>query len=63
MSKLDGYSPEDRHRIISLMSQLVAGMIENGEIECTDEAIKAAMPQAFADAKATVTAVNEYLCG
>jgi hypothetical protein len=63
MSKLDEYHPEDQRRIVALMSQLVAGRVESGEIECTDKAIKAAMPQALADAKATITAMNEYLCG
>ena len=63
MSKLEGYDPQDRQRIVALMSQLVAGRIESGEIECTDEGIKAAMPQAFDDARATINAVNEYLCG
>lgn len=40
------------------MSQLVAGKIESGEIECTDEAIKVAMPQVFDDARATINAMN-----
>jgi hypothetical protein len=63
MSKLDGYDQQDQERIKSLMCRLVEGQIARGEIECTDEAIKAAMPQALADARATVNAVNEYLCG
>lgn len=63
MSKLSGFDPQDQERIKSLMCQLVEGRIANGEIECTDEAIRAAMPQALADARATVSALNEYLCG
>lgn len=63
MSKLDGYDESDRGRIKRLMTALVAGKIERGEIPCTDEAIKAAMPQALSDAKAVVNAAIEYLCG
>jgi len=63
MSKLRGYDQQDQERIKNLMCQLVEGRIASGEIECTDEAIKAAMPQALADARATVDALNEYLCG
>ena len=63
MSKLDGFDQQDQERIKTLMCKLVEGQIDRGEIDCTDEAIKAAMPRAFADARATIIAVNEYLCG
>jgi hypothetical protein len=63
VGKLDHYDPTDQARIKSLMRQLVEGQIERGEIPCTDEAIKAAMPEAFKLARDTINAVNEYLCG
>lgn len=63
MSKLDGYDSKDQERIKALMCQMVEGRIASGEIECTDEAIKVAMPRALSDAKAAVNAANEYLCG
>lgn len=63
MSKLKGDDTQDRQRIVALVSQRVAGRIESGEIKCTDEAIKGATLQAFDDAKTTINAVNEYLCG
>jgi hypothetical protein len=63
MAILDGYDATDRARIKAIAIQLVEGGVASGEIECTSEAIKAAMPQAFADAKAAVSAANEYLCG
>ncbi|MYM92623.1 hypothetical protein [Duganella vulcania] len=63
MSKLHGYSEQEKAQIKTLMCRLVEGRIESGEIEATDEAIKAAMPQALADAKAAFNAAAEYLCG
>lgn len=63
MSKLDGYSEDDRRRIVNIASQLVAAQIERGEIPMTDEAIKAAMPSAVRDAKQTVNAMWEFLAG
>ena len=58
-----GYDDEDKQRIKSLACRLVAGQIARGEIECTDEAIRSAMPTAVEDARQVVTAVGEYLCG
>ena len=63
MGRLDHYDPVDKKRIITVATKLVMGQIEQGKIECTDEAIKAAMPQAVDDAIKTINAVNEYLCG
>lgn len=63
MGRLDQYDPIDRKRIASLASRLVAGQIERGEIPCTEEAIKAALPGAIDDARLAVTAANEYLPG
>lgn len=63
MTKLFGYDEADKTRIKAIASRLVEGMIESGEIELTDEAIRAAMPGAIEDARQVVTAVNEFLCG
>jgi hypothetical protein len=63
MSKLEGYDEESRKRITWLMGRLVEGKVARGEIPCTDEAIKAAMPQALADAKRTINAAYEFLSG
>jgi hypothetical protein len=63
MGKLDHYDPVDRERITNLMRRLVEGQIERGEIPCTDEAIRAAMPAAFDLARAAVNAANEFICG
>lgn len=52
-----------RQRVIAIASQLVEGMIEQGVIPCTEEAIRSAMPQAVADARAAVAAAEEFLCG
>ena len=52
-----------RRRVVSLASRLVEGMIQRGEIPFTDEAIRAAMPQAVSDAKSVVLAAEEFLCG
>ena len=63
MSKLDGYDKIDQERIKRLMQRLVEGQVARGEIPCTDEAIKAAIPQALKDAKQVINAANEFLCG
>jgi len=60
---LAGFEPQDRARVVAIASQLVEGMVVNGEIACTDEAIRGAMPQALRDAKAAVAAANEFVCG
>jgi hypothetical protein len=62
MSKLEGYDEESRKRITWLMGRLVEGKVARGEIPCTDEAIKAAMPP-LADAKRTINAAYEFLSG
>lgn len=63
MGRLDQYDDEDKRRIKALACQLIEGQILRGKLECTDEAIRAAMPQAIEDARQVVAAVNEYLCG
>lgn len=63
MGKLDHFDPTDRERIKSIACVLVEGMIAKGEIPETEEAIRAAMPGAFADAQQVVTAANEFLAG
>ena len=63
MGRLDHYDEADKRRIKALACQLVEGQILCGKLECTDEAIRAAMPQAIEDAIQVVNAVNEYLCG
>lgn len=63
MGKLDHFDPQDRERIKSIACTIVEGMIANGEIAETEEAIRGAMPGAFADAQAVVMAANEYLAG
>jgi hypothetical protein len=61
--KLAGYDDDDRRRIIEIASRLVEAQIVMGQIPETDEAIRAAMPQAIQDAKQTVNAMWEYLAG
>jgi hypothetical protein len=63
MSKLAGYSEDDKKRITFLMSCLVEGKVSRGEIPKTEEAIKAAMPQALQDAKRVINAAYEFLNG
>ena len=63
MSKLEGYNPAEKKRIVNIAAKLVEGLVERGSIPCTEEAIRAAMPQAIEDAKQAVTAADEYLCG
>ena len=60
---LTGYDDSDKRRIATLAARFVAAAVERGEIELTDEAIRAAMPRAVQDAREVVNAVNEYLCG
>jgi hypothetical protein len=50
-------------RVKAVAAALVEGMIVSGEIPLTEEAIRAAMPQAVADARQVVNAAEEYLCG
>jgi hypothetical protein len=50
-----------KRRIAEIASAIVAGMIEKREIECTEEDIKRAMPQAIADAKAAYDAAEEFV--
>ena len=57
------YSAQQKSQISAIAQALVTGMIENGEIDCTDEAIRAVMPQVVRDATQVVNAVDEYLCG
>ena len=63
MGHLTGYDEADKRRIVNIASQLVAARIERGEIPETDEAIRAAMPEAVRDAKQTVNAMWEFLAG
>ncbi len=58
---LTGFDESDRKRIRTLASKFVSAQVERGAIECTDEAIRAAMPAAVKDAKEIIAAVNEYL--
>jgi glutamate-1-semialdehyde aminotransferase len=61
MGKLDQFAPADRERIKTIACVLVEGMIANGEIPQTEDAIRAAMPEAFADAQKAFIAAQEYL--
>lgn len=61
--RLDGFDEQDRERIKALACRFVEGQIERQEIECSDEAIRAAMPQALRDARDAVAAATEFLCG
>jgi hypothetical protein len=63
MGRFDNYSPDEKRRIKAIAAKLVEGRIENGEIPCTDEAIRAAMPQAVEEARQVVVATDEFLCG
>ena len=63
MSRLEGYDAADKARIKAMACQLIEGQIERGVIACTDEAIRAAMPQAIEDARQAVSAAHEFLCG
>lgn len=61
--RLDGFDEQDRQRIKALACRLVEGQIERREIPCSDEAIRAAMPQALRDAKQAVASATEFVCG
>jgi hypothetical protein len=61
--QLHGYDKADINRIKAIASQIVSAQIERGEIPLTDEAIRAAMPEAIETAREAVSAVNEFLCG
>jgi hypothetical protein len=50
-------------RVKRIATALMAGMIERGEVELSDEAIRAAMPGVVRDARAVVTAAEEFVCG
>lgn len=63
MGKLDHYTEADQGRIKAIACALIEGQIEKGKIACTDEAIRAAMPQAIADATGVVNAAYEFLAG
>lgn len=61
--RLVGFDDKQKERIKAIAPKLVEGQIESGLIDCTDEAINDAVPQAVADAKAVVAAAAEFLCG
>jgi hypothetical protein len=63
MGRFDNYTPDEKRRIKVIASRLVEGRIVSGEIPCTDEAIRAAMPQAVEDARQVVLATDEFLAG
>jgi hypothetical protein len=63
MGRFDNYTPDEKRRITVIASRLVEGRIVKGEIPCTDEAIRAAMPQAVEDARQVVLATDEFLAG
>ncbi|AQH05698.1 hypothetical protein A9R05_42530 (plasmid) [Burkholderia sp. KK1] len=63
MSQLENYSDEQKRRIKAIACALIEGQIANGTLACTEEAIRVAMPQAIEDARQTVMAVDEFLCG
>lgn len=63
MGRFDNYTPDEKSRIKAIAAKLVETQIEKGDIPCTDEAIRAAMPQAVEDARQVVVAVDEFLCG
>lgn len=60
---LIGFDQQDRARVLAITSKLVEGMVSSGEIACTDAAIREVMSQALRDAKAAVSAANEFICG
>ncbi|WP_060192587.1 hypothetical protein [Burkholderia ubonensis] len=59
MSRLEGRTEEEKERIKASMRRLVEGRLKHGNVSEDDAAIKAAMPQAFAEALQVVTAVDE----
>jgi hypothetical protein len=63
MGRFDNYTPDEKRRISVIAARLVEGRIVKGEIPCTDEAIRAAMPQAVEDARQVVLATDEFLAG
>lgn len=63
MPRLENYTDDQKRRIKAVACVLIEGQIEKGTLACTDEAIRAAMPQAIEDARQTVMAVDEFLCG
>jgi hypothetical protein len=60
---IGGYDEQDQARIKALAVKLVSGMVEQGKIPETVEAIRAAMPDALRTARDTIGAVNEFLAG
>lgn len=63
MARLAGYDEADKKRIRAIACQLVESQILAGDIACTDDAIRAAMPDAIETARQAVTAANEFICG
>ncbi len=63
MSVLANYTEDEKSRIKAIACQLIEGQIVAGKLECTDEAIRAAMPQAIEDARQAYTAAVEFVCG
>ena len=61
MSKLDGYSPEDRKSITELMSFAVQVQFAHGHVADKDDAVRAAMPVAFEGVKGSVDYLNSAL--
>ena len=62
-SRFDNYVENARNQIRALATKLLEGQLRSGSIKDTEEAIKAGVKQAVEDARRTVIAVDEFLCG
>ncbi len=57
------YPAEHQVRIRAIGTQLVEGQITSGQVDATEIAVRAAVRLAVEDARQTVIAVEEFLCG
>ncbi|MEX3984221.1 hypothetical protein AB4Y45_35280 [Paraburkholderia sp. EG287A] len=62
-SRFDDYVENARNRIRAVATKLVEGQLRSGAITDAEDAIKAGVKQAVEDARRTVIAVDEFLCG
>jgi hypothetical protein len=63
MCRLSHYPEDSQQRIRSVATQLIEGRIASGKVAGTEQAVQAATRVAVDDARQTVIAVEEYLCG
>lgn len=62
-SRFDNYVENARNQIRVIATKLIEGQLRAGSIEEAEDAITASVKQAVEDARRTVIAVDEFLCG